>query len=175
MKNKTMIKTIKVGVQRNITDPKCKVESVPLLSVLEQMHTSDNLKRLTEEILAATSKDERDAIKKRLPAVIISADTTHRKVHPDDTRTGLILMDVDGKDHPDMLMDEMTASVQEMCDKYSFVIGYCLSPSWKGLKVLCGIDPSADTHLRSFMALEQVFASHNIIVDRACKDLGTRA
>jgi len=171
MNNTTMKKQIRVGVQRNITDPKCKVESVPLLSVLEQMHTSDNLKRLTEEILSATSKDERDAIKKQLPAVIISADTTHRKVHPDDKRTGLILMDVDGKDHPDMLMDEMTASVQEMCDKYSYVIGYCLSPSWKGLKVLCGIDPSTDTHLRSFMALEQVFASHNIIVDRACKDL----
>jgi len=171
MNNTTRKKQIRVGVQRNITDPKCKVESVPLLSVLEQMHTSDNLKRLTEEILSATSKDERDAIKKQLPAVIISADTTHRKVHPDDTRTGLILMDVDGKDHPDMLMDEMTASVQEMCDKYSYVIGYCLSPSWKGLKVLCGIDPSTDTHLRSFMALEQVFASHNIIVDRACKDL----
>ena len=171
MTKQTMKKQIKVGVQRNITDPNCKVESVPLLSVLEQMRTSDNLKRLTEEILAATSKDERDAIKKQLPAVIISCDTTHRKVHPDDTRTGLILMDVDGKDHPDMLMDEMTASVQEMCDKYSFVIGYCLSPSWKGLKVLCGIDPSADTHLRSFMALEQVFASHDIIVDRACKDL----
>ena len=73
-----------------------------------------------------------DAVKKQLPAVIISADTTHRKVHPDDTRTGLILMDVDGKDHPDMLMDEMTASVQEMCDKYSYVIGYCLSPKLEG-------------------------------------------
>ena len=171
MTKQTMKKQIKVGIQRSITDPKCKVESVPLLSVLEQMRTSDNLKRLTEKVLAATSKDERDAIKKQLPAVIISADTTHRKVHPDDTRTGLLLMDVDGKDHPDMLMDEMTASVQEMCDKYSYVIGYCLSPSWKGLKVLCGIDPSEDTHLRSFMALEQVFSTHGIIVDRACKDL----
>ena len=167
----TMEKTIRVGIQRDITNRDCPVESVPLLSVLEQMRTSKNLKRLTEDVLSAASKDERDAIKRKLPAVIISADTQCRKVSADDTRTGLIMMDVDGKDHPDMLMEEITQDVEDMCNKYSFVIGYCLSPSWKGLKVLCGIDPSVDTHLRSFMALEQLFASHNIIVDRACKDV----
>jgi len=169
--NKTNIEAVRVGIQRNITDKSCPVESVPLLSVLEQVHTSNNLKKLTDGILNAKSKDERDKIKRRLPAVIISADTTTRKHSDDDTRTGLILMDIDGKDHPDMLMDEMTEIVQTMCQQYAYVIGYCMSASWKGLKVLCGIDPSISTHKRSFMALEAVFASHGIIVDRACSDL----
>ena len=169
--NKTNIDTIRVGIQRNITDKQCPVESVPLLSVLDQVQTSDNLKRITEEILSAKSKDERDKLKRKLPAVIISADTMTRKQCDDDTRTGLILMDVDGKDHPDMLMDEMTTIVETMCEQYAYVIGYCMSASWKGLKVLCGIDPSIHTHKRSFMALEAVFAKHNIIVDRACSDL----
>ena len=169
--NKTNIGNIRVGIQRNITDKNCPVESVPLLSVLDQVQTSDNLKRITEEILSAKSKDERDKLKRKLPAVIISADTLTRKQCDDDTRTGLILMDVDGKDHPDMLMDEMTAIVETMCEQYAYVIGYCMSASWKGLKVLCGIDPSIHTHKRSFMALEAVFAKHNIIVDRACSDL----
>ena len=98
----TMKETINVGIQRNITDPNSQVESVPLLSVLEQMMTSENLKRLTDDVLNAPSKDERSRLKLKLPAVIISADTTCRRVSPDDKRTGLILMDLDGEDNPDI-------------------------------------------------------------------------
>ena len=171
IKDQIMKKQIKVGVQRNITDPNSQVESVPLLSVLEQMMTSENLKRLTEEVLNAPSKDERSRLKLKLPAVIISADTTCRRVSPDDKRTGLILMDLDGADNPDISLDEMSAMVQKMCEQHAYIIGYCLSPSWKGLKVLCGIDPDISTHQRSFMALEKQFLKEGIIVDRACKDV----
>ena len=73
IKDQIMKKQIKVGVQRNITDPNSQVESVPLLSVLEQMMTSENLKRLTDDVLNAPSKDERSRLKLKLPAVIISA------------------------------------------------------------------------------------------------------
>ena len=167
----TNIRSINVGLQRNITDPNCKVESIPLLTILEQMHVSEKLKLVTDAVLAAKDKDERDSIKRKLPAVIISADTTHRKVHPDDKRTGLILMDIDGKDHPDLLMDEMIEIVESMVIKHAYIIGYARSVSWKGLKVLCGIKPDVETHLRSFMALEAIFAENGLIVDRACKDL----
>ena len=167
----TMKETIHVGIQRNITDPNSQVESVPLLSVLEQMMTSENLKRLTDDVLNATSKDERSRLKLKLPAVIISADTTCRRVSPDDKRTGLILMDLDGADNPDISLDEMSAMVEKMCEQHAYIIGYCLSPSWKGLKVLCGIDPDISTHQRSFMALEKQFLKEGIIVDRACKDV----
>ena len=167
----TNIRSINVGLQRNITDPNCKVESVPLLTILDQMRVSDKLKLVTEAVLAAKTKEEREKIKRRLPAIIISADTTCRKVSDDDTRTGLILMDIDGKDHPDMLMDEMVEIVEGMIAKHPYIIGSVLSVSWKGLKVLCGIKPDIESHLRSFMALEAVFAEHGIIVDRACKDV----
>jgi len=168
---KTMNKAIKVGIQRNITDPECVVESVPLMDVLHQMQTSKNLQALTEQILSAKDKDERSRLKLKLPAVIISADTTCRKVSPDDTRTGLILMDIDGADNPDLKMAELTKMVDEMCEQHAHIIGFCLSASWKGLKVLCGIRPDVETHLRSFMALEKLFLDAGIIVDRACKDL----
>ena len=85
-----MNEKIKVGVQRNITDSQCPVESVPLMSVLEQMHTSDNLKAITRAVVNAKNKDERDRLKRELPAVIISADTTHRKVHASDTSEWLL-------------------------------------------------------------------------------------
>ena len=64
MKNKTMKKQIRVGVQRNITDKNCPVESVPLLSVLEQMHASENLKAITTAIVKAQNKHEVDALKR---------------------------------------------------------------------------------------------------------------
>ena len=170
MTTNTMNEKIKVGVQRNITDAQCPVESVPLMSVLEQMHTSDNLKAITRAVVNAKSKDERDKLKRGLPAVIISADTTHRKVHASDKRTGLILVDIDGKDN-NMTLDEMREVVARMCNDFSYVIGHALSASWLGLKVLCGIPKDADLHLRSFLALEKIFESYGLTVDRACKDL----
>lgn len=170
MTTNTMNEKIKVGVQRNITDSQCPVESVPLMSVLEQMHTSDNLKAITRAVVNAKNKDERDRLKRELPAVIISADTTHRKVHASDKRTGLILVDIDGKDN-NMTLDEMRDVVARMCNDFGYVIGHALSASWLGLKVLCGIPKDADLHLRSFLALEKIFESYGLTVDRACKDL----
>lgn len=167
--NMIMTKTINVGFQKIITDGN--VVSTSLSAILEGMASNSNLKALTDAVLEARSDDERAVAKRKLPCVIISADTVCRKVSPDDIRTGLILMDIDGKDHPDMLMSEMVDTVEGMVSKYAYVIGYCLSPSWKGLKVLCGIQPDIESHLRSFMALEAVFSEHDIIVDRACKDL----
>jgi hypothetical protein len=171
MKNETMTDTIRVGVQRNITDKNCPVESVPLLRVLEQMHASENLKAITTAIVKAQNKHEVDELKRTLPAVIISADTTHRKVHPDDVRTGLILMDIDSGDNPDMDIDEMRVVVEQMRRRYDYIIGFTLSATWRGLKVLCAVSKRADEHVRCFMALEEIFSQHGINVDRACKDL----
>lgn len=162
---------IKVGLQTDVTSYDSPVHSLPLEDVLEKIATSEPLKVLTDRIQGEQDKDKRDALKRKLPAIIISADTRHRKPHEDDHLNGLILMDIDGKDHPDILLDEMIERVEKMVENHPFVIGYCKSVSWKGLKVLCGIEPSAETHQRSFMALEQLFAEYGLIVDRQCKDL----
>lgn len=166
----TDISQIKVGVQLDINKYGSPVKSVSLETVLDKIASNETLKELTDKVRASEGS-ERDALKVRLPAVIISADTTCRKVSDEDTRTGLILIDLDGKDHPDMLIDEIVAIVDEMVASYPYVIGYCRSVSWKGLKVLCGISPDTDLHLRSFLALESIFRDHNLIVDRQCKDL----
>ena len=163
------METIKVGYQRNITDGN--VQSVPLMDILKRVESSETLKDLTDAVHNATNKDERERAKRELPCVIISADTTCRKVSENDKRTGLILIDIDGKDNPDLLMSEMVDTVETMISSMPFIIGHKRSASWKGMKVLCGIDPSAETHLRSFMALEEIFETHGLVIDRACKDL----
>ena len=67
---------IRVGLQRDIKDANCPVESVAFVDVLEQIKTSQNLKKLTDAVRAADGKDDRDQAKARLPAIIVSANTT---------------------------------------------------------------------------------------------------
>jgi len=145
------LKDIKIGLQRDIKDINCPVESVNFADVLEQIKTSQNLKGITEAIRAAKDKDERSRLKAKLPAVIISANTVCRKASDDDERTGLIFIDLDGADNEGI---DLVAKVQAM--HYPWLIGYMISPSGDGVKVLCGIQPELETHLRSFMALDSL-------------------
>ena len=161
----TEIKNIKIGLQRDIKDINSPVESVNFADVLEQIKTSQNLKGITEAIRAAKDKDERSRLKAKLPAVIISANTTCRKASDDDERTGLIFIDLDGADNEGV---DLVAKVKAM--NYPWLIGYMISPSGDGVKVLCGIQPELETHLRSFMALDAVFSGYGLNVDQSCKD-----
>ena len=159
------LKDIKIGLQRDIKDINCPVESVNFADVLEQIKTSQNLKGITEAIRAAKDKNERSRLKAKLPAVIISANTVCRKASDDDERTGLIFIDLDGADNEGI---DLVAKVQAM--HYPWLIGYMISPSGDGVKVLCGIQPELSTHLRSFMALDRVFTDYGLNVDQSCKD-----
>ena len=85
----TDISQIKVGVQLDINKYGSPVKSVPLETVLDKIASNETLKELTDKVRASEGS-ERDALKVRLPAVIISADTTCRKVSDEDTRTGQI-------------------------------------------------------------------------------------
>ena len=156
---------IRVGLQRDIKDANCPVESVAFVDVLEQIKTSQNLKKLTDAVRAADGKDDRDRAKAKLPAIIVSANTTCRKASDDDDRTGLVFIDLDGKDNEGV---DLVAKVKAM--NYPWLIGYMISPSGDGVKVLCGIQPELETHLRSFMALDAVFSGYGLNVDQSCKD-----
>ena len=154
-----------VGLQLDITNALSPVKSVPLVPVLMQMAESERLKKITERVHNAETKEQRNEIKKQLPAIIISADTTCRKPSDNDTRNPLIYIDLDLKDHPDTDIEKAVDSMS-----YKWLIGHQSSPS-KGVKVLCGIEPNTETHQRSFKALEKAFAEHGLIADGSCKDL----
>ena len=159
------MKNIKIGLQRNVTDPCCPVESVTLENVLHQMRDSDNLKSKTVAIRNAETKEQRDKLKLKLPAIIISADTTCRKASDEDIRNPLIYIDLDLDDNPDVDMGKVVESMD-----YGWLIGHQESPSG-GLKVLCGVEPNVETHKQSFEALEDTFARHGLVADKSCKDI----
>ena len=155
---------IKVGYQRYVDKQDSKVAPMDIYEVFRRMEESPQLEKLTKAVRVATTKDERSQAKLKLPAIIVSAETTCRKVSPDDKRTGLIFIDLDLSDNPDTDLEKVVDSMD-----YSWLIGTFVSPSG-GLKVLCAIEPSVDTHTRSFSALEKVFTEHGLNIDRSCKD-----
>lgn len=99
---------IRVGLQRKIKNVGSPVQSVSLVRILRQMEVSDNLKKSTKLIRKEKTKDKRNAMKKALlPAIIVSADTTCRKVSPEDERTGLIYVDLDLEDNPGVDLEKL--------------------------------------------------------------------
>ena len=163
---------IKVGYQRLVgKKPPLPVTKKELIPLLECMATK--LKDETLAIRNEKDKDRQAQLKKdTLPAIIISAATTCRKASDDDERTGLILIDLDdfgGKANPDVTHEQAVQIVDSMIGEYPFVIGRHTSVR-RGLKVACGIEPSVDSHKRSFAALRKLFADHGLEVDRSTSD-----
>jgi hypothetical protein len=92
----------KVGYQTDITDKDCPVKSVSFYDALRLMEIDEKLKQSTERIRKAKTKDDRDKLKKSLPAIIVSADTTCRKAGDEDIRNPLIYIDLDLDDNPEV-------------------------------------------------------------------------
>jgi hypothetical protein len=155
-----------IGYQKNITDSE--VLSIPIETLIEGISTSERVKDIVADVRSADNKVERNKAKSKLPCVIISADTCQRKAHEDDVHTGLIFIDIDGCGEENPPLNESKAIVDSM--DYDCVIGYAVSPSGHGLKVLCGVEADIAKHKMSFKALEDLFLSHGLAVDRACKD-----
>jgi len=153
----------KTGVLKKVKDTTA--VSCSLISTFERM-ASDEFKDITAR-LRAGDKD----LKKELPALIVSADTITRKACDADTRTGLIFADLDGKDHPKLSFDELKNKSDLFIQKTPWAIGYFVSPSGDGIKILCGIDPSGETHKRSFDAMKTALEDAGLVTDKSCKDL----
>lgn len=156
---------LKVGYQKDITSGSCPVKSVSLIEALRFMESDEKLKQLTESIRQQEDPDERKQLKNGLPGIIVSAETTCRKVSDDDIRNPLMFIDLDLKDHQGIDLEKVVDSMS-----YPWLIGYKKSASG-GLHVLCGIEANVETHKRSFYALEEVFADHGLTADKNCKDL----
>ena len=105
-------------------------------------------------------------IKQSLPAFVWSGECTTR-MGGAFKHNGILCLDIDGKNHPRLQPRDMIAKVKPL----SYVLGWFISPSGDGLKVLIRIKPDESLHLRSFLAAEHAFDEVGLKVDPACKDV----
>lgn len=123
---------------------------------------------LEKEIRAirnAKSKVQKDKLKKSsLPAITTSGVFEPRSSKGFKKHNGLIQIDIDDVVDYDVRFNQLIK------DPYSYIA--FRSPSGNGIKLIVKINPSKDTHLGQFYALQEYYSeSYEIELDRSCKDL----
>ena len=154
----------KVGVQRRVykDDP---VDAYELSDVLHAIEFNESIKRKTQAVRGAKSKEEKTKLKMELTALFVSTASPSRLLEDNDSHTGWLMIDVDkfgGEDNPDKTLEEGIAIVEDLMKDYAYVIGYFVSPSGNGLKVLTAIEPDVTTHVLSFVAMRDLFNAHGL-------------
>jgi len=101
--------------------------------VLERIEKG-NSKEIVKKIRSKKNKEERNDLKKQLPAICFSGNFTKRNDASLTEHSGLICLDFDGYKSSKELLQE-----KEKLTKNKFVFSVFISPSGKGLKVIVKI------------------------------------
>ena len=115
---------------------------------------SGSSKDLIKKIRAEKNKQERNELKKLLPAICFSGTFNKRTDASLMQHSGLICLDFDGYTSS----KEMTED-KEKLRKNKFVFSVFVSPSGNGLKVLVKIPEDPENHINYFNSLEKYFNS----------------
>ena len=115
---------------------------------------SGSSKDLVKKIRAEKNKQERNELKKLLPAICFSGTFKKRSDSSLDKHSGLICLDFDGYANNKELNED-----KENLRKNKFVYSVFISPSGNGLKVLVKIPEDPDNHINYFNSLEKYFNS----------------
>ena len=111
-------------------------------------------KGLVKQIRGEKRKNERNELKKLLPAICFSGTFTKRSDSSIIEHSGYICLDFDGyKSQKDLLADK------EKLSKDKYVFSVFISPSGMGLKALIKIPKDIDNHKNYFNSLEVYFDS----------------
>ncbi|QGH72860.1 MAG: VirE protein [Podoviridae sp. ctrTa16] len=111
-------------------------------------------KELVKAIRNEKKKNERNELKKSLPAICFSGTFNRREDNALIEHSGIICLDFDGYDKQrEMLQDK------ENLSRNKYVYSVFISPSGNGLKVLVKIPPDAEQHKNYFNSLEKYFNS----------------
>lgn len=131
-----------------------------------------NLKKIYAAIQSATDAGEKEVLqasydkhKGQLPAVTWSGTFTTRKAAALLQYSQLICLDID------KLNEAELSRIFNLLKTLPFVYIIFTSPSGAGLKVIVRLSTGADEHKAAFIALEKLFATHNIIIDKSGKDV----
>jgi hypothetical protein len=123
------------------------------------------LRKEIRAIRTASTPEEAKKLKLSiLPCITLSGIFSHRDKNSLVKHSGLLQIDIDH-------VENYSAIFQKICkDNFTYV---CFrSPRGKGVKVIFKINPSSDTHLSQFLAIEKYFKErYNVEIDSSCKDL----
>lgn len=138
-----------------------------IILLIQWLKGEGQYREVVDRIRLSTDKKEISALKLTLPAVTISGIFKERNLDGLIKHTGLMAIDIDGKDNPTITNIE---SLKERISTKAYIL-YCgLSVSGRGL--FCVIKISDPTkHMEHFFALEKEFADMGVIIDSACKDI----
>lgn len=123
------------------------------------------IKNEIQSLRGLNDKQEKNRLKQsKLPCVTLSGTFEKRNKHHLQEHSGLIQIDIDDLEDYDSVFNTLISDV------YTFVA--FRSPSGNGIKLVVKINPSIDTHLEQFLALEKYYLDeYNIEIDSACKDI----
>jgi len=124
-----------------------------VISILERVKDGAS-KDLVKKIRLEKRKQERNELKKDLPAICFSGTFNKRADNAIIEHSGLICLDFDGYDKQKELLQD-----KENLSKSKYVYSVFISPSGNGLKVLVKIPEDIDGHTNYFNSLEKHFNS----------------
>lgn len=144
--------TSKVTIFQNIRDTDTPFFR-PINKILERIKEGAT-KELVKKIRSEKDKNQRNELKKGLPAICFSGTFTKRSDNSLTQHSGIICLDFDGyQKQKELLQDKETIS------KNKYVYSVFISPSGNGLKVLVKIPEDPDNHVNYFNSLEKYFNS----------------
>lgn len=151
-----MEQPIKVTIFQNIKDTKTPhwVDIETIFKRIRDGKSKDKIDAIRKE----SDKDERNKLKMHLPSICFSGQFDERNNNAIREHSGLICLDFDDVDPTETKLDLM---------KDEYIFAAFVSPSGNGVKALVKIPANKETHLGSFLAIQERYNS----IDAACKDL----
>ena len=143
-------------------------KSYKTINILSWLLQDDEyLKSIVLNIRKSTNKDEVRQLKSKLPAITPSGIFRMRRADMMEQHSGLICIDIDGKDNPHLSSME---SVKEVLSRIPYIMYVGLSVSGKGLFCLIKI-AHPEEHKQHFNALQAEFKQLDINIDESCSDV----
>jgi hypothetical protein len=154
--------TSNITIFRNIKETDAPFHR-PIEAILDRIKDGAS-KELVKRIRLEQKKQERNELKKQLPAICFSGVFTKRNDASIQEHSGLICLDFDGYEKNKELLQD-----KENLTRSPYVYSVFISPSGKGLKVLVKIPQDVDNHINYFNSLEKHF--NNSHFDPAVKNV----
>lgn len=143
------------------------IDSTPISieELFELIRSGHGFKDTIDNIRATNDQNEKDNLKKQLPAVTVSGLFENgRKKENLIAYSGLIQIDIDKVGN----LSEQRDLLEK--DKYTYAL--FISPSGNGLKLIVKISEDIKNHQNSFLALEKYYKEkYKLQIDKSCKDV----
>ncbi len=153
------LRNIQISAYRDVRS-----QSMPFTVSLWEWITTDKYKSIIEQLRNCSDSEMKAKLKSSLPC------STPSGLFGNDKEllkhSGLMVVDIDGKDNPDYSAEELKEKISEFVN-----VAFCgYSCSGLGVWALIPIqDPTK--HLEHFRALQEQLIKENIIIDSACSNI----